>query len=148
MENNPATHWQWLIYFWMATEDALDHVQITSGRLWCTKVAATLPLSPTPLRPGGKKLYSACDHVESTSHARGLMWIQKCRDEVVADVRRRLVVQEMPTVEELVRRSVVQTLKEKPWCAACSDIAWDIVRLGTTFRERMVWALDKVPLII
>ncbi|KAM5536669.1 hypothetical protein V8D89_009764 [Ganoderma adspersum] len=176
MENTPAIYWQRLKDYWAAAEAAVDRVQRTSERLWCTKTAATVPLSLTFNRgidlqrlndywttaeADRVQKTSGCtksaataplslriNHGESRCQARGSVWMRECRNEVLADVRRKLVAQEMPTVEELMQRSVAPTLTEKPWCAGCSDVARDIVRLGATLREKMISELDEVPLIV
>ena len=61
-----------------------------------------------------------------------------CRDEVLAHVRRKLVGEEMPTVEDLVRRSVARSLAEKPWCVSCCDAARDILTLWTMIKEKVI----------
>ena len=155
MENIPAIHWQRLNDYWVATEAAVDRVQRFSEDLWRAQPASTsptLPSSPVPIRPAtkGKKnqnkasLMPDRDCDESTNQTRGTTWVWECRNEVLADVRRRLVAQDMPSVAELMRRSVAPTLTEKPWCTCCFPVAQDIVRLGTVFRQGMISELDEV----
>ncbi len=153
MENIPAIYWQRLNDYWAAAEVAVDRVQRLSGGLWRAQPPLSLGTpAPAPLQPAFKgrrkknqtSYIPAHDRDESAYQARGSTWMQECRNEVLADIRRRLVAQDMPTVEALMRRSVAPTLTEKPWCACCSDVVQDIVRLGTTLRQGMMSELDKV----
>ena len=72
---------------------------------------------------------------------RGAFWLHGRRDELLAELRQKPSAQDMPTVEELMRRSVAPTLSEKPWCTCCFNVAQDIVKL----LEADPTCLDTLP---
>ncbi|KAI1790310.1 hypothetical protein LXA43DRAFT_519570 [Ganoderma leucocontextum] len=149
MEHAPAIHWQRLSEYWAAAEIAVGRVQTSAGKLWRAEPALVLPSSPESVAQFMK------DIKKEPPHDRGLpcrpackklgpSWVRERRDDMLTELRRRPSAQDMPTVEELMRRSVALSLSEKPWCACCFNVAQDIVRLGTVFRQGMVSGLDEV----
>lgn len=170
MENTPAIALQGLYDYWAAAEAAVDRVQKSWENLRCTKTLtavqlrrvidlqrlndywATAEAAPDRVQTTSgcampattTPLYLTSNHDESRCRSRGSHWMQRCRDEVLADVRWKLVGEEMPTVEDLVRRSVARSLAEKPWCASCCDVTRDILKLGTVIKEKVISALDEV----
>ena len=151
MEHAPAIHWQRLTDYWAAAEVVVGHVQTSAMELWRSVPALALP--PTPESP--TQLLKDIKEGKVPPHQRGLpcrtgcmmrgpWWVRERRNDVLAELHRRPCAQDMPTVEELMRRSVAPSLSEKPWCACCFNVAQDIVRLGTVFRQGMLSELDEV----
>ncbi|TBU44069.1 hypothetical protein BD309DRAFT_1018837 [Dichomitus squalens] len=155
MELAPAIQWQRLSDYWEGAATAVDRVHHATSKVWRSE-AALAPLesqspqpqkekqrqksSTSPLHPRGLPCHVGCE-------TRGPEWVQQRRDDVVAELRQRPSAQNMPSAEELFQRSVAPTLSEKPWCPCCFNIAQDLVRMGTTFRQGMRLALDEVPLV-